>query len=66
MARYFGTSRLLRKTREWLKKPRITGLQFAQLSPVLQKAIKFHTLKQGWQFNINQDTLFNPQPKEVK
>jgi hypothetical protein len=62
--RYFNSVRLQRKAREWLRKPVITALQFAQLSPPLQREVKFWTMKRGWRFNINQDALINPAFKQ--
>jgi len=65
MTRYFGITRLQRKAREWLKKPVITSLQFAQLSKPLQREVKFWAMKNEWRFSINQDAMFNPERKNI-
>lgn len=58
--RYFNTSRLLRKQREWLKKDFITDIDLANMKEPLAKEVSYWIKEQNWMYALHSQAYINP------
>ena len=58
--RYFNTSRLLRKRKEWLKKPYIGDEQLENMSPTVRREVMYWLLVDGWERSAHLHAFINP------